>query len=387
MSGRLLAIAAALAVLSAAIGATAAYLLRDSEPAPPPAAVVVAATPAPSQEPESQPAAVETSPQPEPEEPPAVRQAQAQESQPEPEPEPQPAPQQAVQDVQQPEPQQQAIVSAAPLLTLTPTILTQGEAVSVLVEASDQGVTAAAATVNGRSWSLSETSDGLWWGIVAIPRDAASGVRELVVDLYGAGGWLSAASATLTVLESGAPLEDIVLGGDGTGEPLDPAEVQRDHDVRFVDHVEVTGPPLWDGPWILPVEGEVTGVFGAPRSYDGVRSEQWHHGHDIAAQHGDPLVAPAHGVVVWTGEIVLHGIGVIINHGAGVYSGYWHMSLVVVEPGTEVAPGDWLGNIGTTGLSTGPHLHWEVIIQGIDVDPIQWTTQAQPPLPHTLSPS
>ena len=143
----------------------------------------------------------------------------------------------------------------------------------------------------------------------------------------------------------------------------------------------MTGPPRWDGLWILPVEGEVTGVFGAKRSYDGVVGDEWHHGHDIAAQHGDPLVAPAPGTVVWTGELVLHGMGVIIDHGAGVYSGYWHMSLIAVREGFELAAGDWLGNIGTTGLSTGPHLHWEVIVQGVDVDPVQWLGEERPPLP------
>ena len=74
-------------------------------------------------------------------------------------------------------------------------------------------------------------------------------------------------------------------------------------------------------------------------------------------------------------------MGVIIDHGAGVYSGYWHMSLIGVREAVEVAPGDYLGNIGTTGLSTGPHLHWEVIVQGIDVDPLQWTGNDRPSVP------
>ncbi len=265
--------------------------------------------------------------------------------------------------------------------SISPGTIAQGESFAVTVEA--ENATAVAVTLLRRSWSLSEVAPGIWWVIVPVPRDSEIGATELVIDLYGEGGvWLDAITSQLVVLANAAPFEEITLGG--TGPSPDPAEVARDIAVRFEQHTAVTGPPRWSGPWILPVEGEVSGVFGSQRSYDGVPSDQWHHGHDIAAQHGDPILAPAPGTVVWTGDLVLHGTGVIIDHGAGVYSGYWHMSLIAVRAGVEVEPGDYLGNIGTTGLSTGPHLHWEVIIQGIDVDPVQWTTGDQPPLPSVL---
>ncbi|MXX80016.1 MAG: peptidoglycan DD-metalloendopeptidase family protein [Chloroflexi bacterium] len=268
-----------------------------------------------------------------------------------------------------------------PLVRLSPEVIRQGESFSLTVEHAD--AFSVVATVGNRTWNLQRVDETAWWGIVAVPRDAPNGVALLVVDLYSEGGvWLDSLSATVLVLASPAPLEEIILGGSGVA--ASPEEVQRDHDVRFVEHVAVSGPPRWLGRWILPVEGEVTGVFGARRSYDGVMSDQWHHGHDIAAHHGDPIVAPAPGRVVWTGDLAIHGIGVMLDHGAGVYSGYWHMSLIAVHPGDEVDSGDWLGNIGTTGLSTGPHLHWEVIVQGVDVDPVQWTRDDGPALPMLL---
>ena len=85
--------------------------------------------------------------------------------------------------------------------------------------------------------------------------------------------------------------------------------------------------------------------------------------------------------MAWTGELALHGVGVILDHGAGVYSGYWHLSLIAVNVDDELAAGDWLGNIGVTGLTTGPHLHWEVIVRGQDVDPLQWLGPRRPRLP------
>lgn len=297
----------------------------------------------------------------------------------------QPAPEQPEQDAAQPEAQSeqsQADLQTDPeqrlVASITPDLLTQGEAFALTVE-TDQA-TAVAATIGTRSWNLIEAEPGLWWAIIAIPRDTDTGSTDVVIDLYGDGGaWLRSITSSFVVLASAAPFEEVVLGG--TGIVADPAAVQHDHDVRFVHNVSVSGPARWQGPWILPAQGEVTGVFGSKRSYDGVPSDGWHHGHDIAADHGDPIVAPAHGTIVWTGELAIHGNGVIIDHGAGVYSGYWHMSLIAVRESMEVAPGDWLGNIGTTGLSTGPHLHWEVIIQGVDVDPIQWLGEDQPPLP------
>ena len=278
-----------------------------------------------------------------------------------------------------PEPEPQVVVS------VTPNQLTQGEAFALTV-ATDavEEVEAVAVTAGGRSWNLTEVEPGDWWGIVAIPRDWRTGQTEIVVDLHEKNGvWLNSAAASLLVLANTAPLEEIVLGGAGVA--ADAAAIQRDHDVRFVDHVGVSGPPRWSGPWLIPVVGEVSGVFGSRRTYDGVPGDSWHHGHDIAANQGDPIVAPAAGVVVWTGELIVHGIGVIIDHGAGVYSGYWHMSLIAVREGMEVAPGDWIGNIGSTGLSTGPHLHWEVIVQGIDVDPVQWLGSDQPPTPRAFN--
>ena len=405
MSGRLLTLVLVLAVISAAVGAGIAFLLRPSDDAAQAvASVAVVATtdsesdavqdaaqePTTAQSSETEQAASQEQPQPSATETSeAVQSAVAEQEVSQQVEQPEQAEQAVAEPIEQDDAQQEveseeatqaAQVEPEPrfVATIAPDTLTQGEAMALTVESDE--ATVVAATVGSRSWNLSEVAPGVWWAVIAIPRDAEAGASEVVIDLYGEGGaWLRSLSESFVVLASTAPFEAIILGGSGPA--LDPVEVQRDVNVRFVEHTAVTGPPRWDGPWILPVEGEVTGVFGAKRSYDGVVGDEWHHGHDIAAQHGDPLVAPAPGTVVWTGELVLHGMGVIIDHGAGVYSGYWHMSLIAVREGFELEAGDWLGNIGTTGLSTGPHLHWEVIVQGVDVDPVQWLGEERPPLP------
>lgn len=206
------------------------------------------------------------------------------------------------------------------------------------------------------------------------------GTYEVEIDLYDLDErWLGTERASFEVVDAGVPIEEIVISESIVAAVYrDPVEVQRDHDVRFIEYVTVTGPPRWSGAWLRPVEGVDSGVFGAARSYNGAPPASWHHGHDIAAPQGAPVVASAPGRVVWTGELALHGLGVIVDHGAGVYSGYWHLSAITAEEGAEVVAGDRLGDIGSTGLSTGPHLHWEVIVHGRDVDPLQFVGDQRP---------
>lgn len=184
--------------------------------------------------------------------------------------------------------------------------------------------------------------------------------------------------AGFEVVDDGTGIEEITLDPE-TAALLAPELVAIDNNTRFVQYTSVSGPPLWQGAWRLPVQGEVVGLFGVLRSYNGAPANDWHHGHDIAADAGAPVVAPAAGVVVFAAELPVHGIGVIIDHGAGVYSGYWHMSELRTEVGARLDAGDAVGAIGTTGLSTGPHLHWEVIVHGRDVNPVQWLDAALSP--------
>ncbi len=115
----------------------------------------------------------------------------------------------------------------------------------------------------------------------------------------------------------------------------------------------------WQQRWIWPVIGRISGVYGSQRVLGGVPHSP-HNGVDIAAPSGTPIVAPADGVVVLAGppQFSLEGNLVIIDHGMGVNSAYLHLSRVDVRPGDRVRRGQCIGAVGTTGRSTGPHLHW-----------------------------
>ena len=128
--------------------------------------------------------------------------------------------------------------------------------------------------------------------------------------------------------------------------------------------------PRWlgDGAFIQPNEGKVFPNFGQRRIYnDAPRST--HAGVDIAAPQGDPIRAANAGKVVLASHLYLSGNAVIIDHGLGVFSFYGHMSKLLVKRGQAVRKGDIIGKCGTTGRSTGPHLHWAVRVFDSRVDP------------------
>jgi len=124
----------------------------------------------------------------------------------------------------------------------------------------------------------------------------------------------------------------------------------------------------WKGAFAEPVSGEVSTVFAARRSYDGGPVSGSHEGIDIAVPLGTAVRASAAGTVAWTGELPDRGEGVIIDHGLGLFTGYYHLSEIDAKAGQSVGKGDVIGLVGTTGFSTGPHVHWEVVIGETNVD-------------------
>ena len=139
---------------------------------------------------------------------------------------------------------------------------------------------------------------------------------------------------------------------------------------------------LWDGKFSLPVDPVFTGCYsswyGARRSYNGSAYDYVHTGQDICGQVGDPIYAAAAGVVVYTGELTVRGNATMIDHGWGVYTAYMHQSEILVNVGDRVEAGQLIGRVGNTGRVEGPHLHFEVIVGGVQVDPLQWLDQVFP---------
>ncbi len=123
------------------------------------------------------------------------------------------------------------------------------------------------------------------------------------------------------------------------------------------------------GGFIRPVSGRITSGFGM-RYHPILRKTKLHTGVDIAAPSGTPIRAAAAGTVIIAGWMDAYGYTVAIDHGGGVSTLYAHCSSVSVRVGQEVSQGQVIGRVGSTGWSTGPHLHWEVRRNGQPVDPL-----------------
>jgi len=125
--------------------------------------------------------------------------------------------------------------------------------------------------------------------------------------------------------------------------------------------------------WIVPVDYKyITSRFGDRRKYeyqDGATARAIHSGVDFAASTGTPVVAPGGGMVKMAKERIISGYTVVIEHLPGLYSIYFHLDSLSVAKGARVDRGDTIGTVGMTGLATGPHLHWEVRVHGVAIDP------------------
>ena len=146
----------------------------------------------------------------------------------------------------------------------------------------------------------------------------------------------------------------------------------------------VTPEQLWHGVFESPVAPSPCGytdTFGHRRSYNGSPYNYFHTGLDFCYNYNNEIneiYAPADGVVVFAGPVIVRGNAVMIDHGLGVYSGYMHQEKILVEVGDRIETGQVIGIVGETGRVNGPHLHLEIWAGGVQVDPLDWLERAYP---------
>jgi len=150
-------------------------------------------------------------------------------------------------------------------------------------------------------------------------------------------------------------------------------------DKKVLDKALLTdGPPLWLGPFLPPSLGRLSTPFGAPRLYLPGEYRWFHKGMDFAMPVGTTLCAAQDGVVALAADLKAFGKVVVLSHGCGLSSTCMHMSRLDVKAGDKVSRGQALGLSGSEGISTGPHLHFQMNLRGFPVDPLEWL-QFPPP--------
>lgn len=209
--------------------------------------------------------------------------------------------------------------------------------------------------------------DGSWMTFVPIRPETAAGGHTLRLT-YRHGGQEQRLARRVEVQRVQFPVQRLRMSP-GTASLYSYPGVEKENALVSGAVRTLSDRRLWRGNWALPVKGRLSTPYGVRRLRNG-RAVGRHRGLDIAAPKGTPILAPAHGKVVLAGMYRKHGGTVVLDHGQGVTSMYLHMSAIQVKKGQTVLRGARLGKVGSTGVSTGPHLHWSVYAQGQSLQPM-----------------
>jgi murein DD-endopeptidase MepM/ murein hydrolase activator NlpD len=150
--------------------------------------------------------------------------------------------------------------------------------------------------------------------------------------------------------------------------PAIQARIEEDRAAFARAFSQPPAPPLFTARFAPPRKARVTAGYGEERTFNATRPSQ-HYGQDLAGKVGAPVVAANAGEVVLARDCWASGSSVILWHGAGIYTTYFHLSKMLVKPGERVARGQRIGLVGRSGRVNGPHLHWGVRIGDLYVDP------------------
>ena len=257
---------------------------------------------------------------------------------------------------------------------IRPLPIIQGFTTSIYVENLLNGLPSG--RLAGQPLRFTPYEDG-YIALVGLDAFAETGLQSL--ELLGSGSRPWTPFRQTVRVQSGGYGQQLITIPDDLNYLLAP-EIRASEDaILGTIYSQFSETQQWEGLFTLPVTSTiVTAPYGDARSYNGGPFEIFHTGVDLGGSIGTPILAPANGTVVFTDTMDLHGNIVVIDHGLGVMSAYFHLSEFFVNAGDVVTVGQPVGAGGNTGLSSGPHLHWELRVNNVAVDGRQWT---QAPFP------
>lgn len=254
------------------------------------------------------------------------------------------------------------LLSASPALTVAPPAARPGDAVLLRVALSSS---APQGTLAGRALHFWRTGQGEYWALSALPIETRVGTARALVQADG-----SSLSAPLEVVEPGFTIHALTLDKKYVEPPRSVEKrIADDHQAFVVAFSRPFAPPLFQTGFDWPRRAPTSGRFGDQRVLNG-KKPSVHYGLDITGPRGAPVAASNDGVVAIARNAYLSGNTVVIWHGAGIYTAYFHLDRMAVKTGERVARGEVIGALGATGRATGPHLHWGVKVDGLYIDPM-----------------
>jgi murein DD-endopeptidase MepM/ murein hydrolase activator NlpD len=255
-----------------------------------------------------------------------------------------------------------AAASANPALLLAPSAARPGDAVLVRVTGADRR-SAPTGALGGRPLTFWRAREE-WRALSALPIETPAGELSAQVDAGGA-----RLAATLRIVEPGFPSRALSIPPRYVEPPPEVrARIAADRAAFAAAYDRAFAPPRFGARFGWPRRAGTSGRFGDRRVVNGDK-ETVHYGLDLQGARGASVAAAGDGEVVLARDAYMSGRTVVLSHGAGVYTLYFHLDRIEVRAGQSVRRGQRIGRVGSTGRSTGPHLHWSARVDGLLVDP------------------
>ena len=260
-------------------------------------------------------------------------------------------------------------------IDISPLPLVQGHTVEIKLQSS-QSLTLSGSLL-GRDLHFFPSGDNSFVALTGVYALQNPGPYPLDLKIQSGSSSSYALEQNLLVVSGNYPQDPHLTVDPAT---LDPKVTGPDDAQVATAAAPITPTKLWNGKFLVPGYDPnwITSGFGDRRYYNDDPTLHFHSGLDYGGGVGLPVKAAAAGVVVFTGFQVVRGNATIINHGWGVYTAYYHQSKINVKVGDTVTPGEVIGLYGATGRVTGPHLHFEVWVNDIQVSPYDWLGKVFP---------
>ncbi|MBD2293328.1 M23 family metallopeptidase [Anabaena sphaerica FACHB-251] len=245
-----------------------------------------------------------------------------------------------------------------------------GDTISVLIEADSQEIPSnPTVTVGEKTYPAFEIAPNKYRSFIPTTPLEKAGVRKVTVT----GNGQEQRNLAVYVGDRKFPVQRINLPPGKAGVRATEYELKRAKEFKALQTPE----KYWNGVFLRPNKGRMTTTYGVRRYYNGkFANDYYHRGLDYAGASGSAVIAPAAGKVALVGTVSqgfrVHGNVVGIDHGQGVTSIFMHLSRINVKEGDIVKAGQLIGAVGSTGASTGPHLHWGLYVNGQSIDPTSW---------------
>jgi len=266
-----------------------------------------------------------------------------------------------------------AQTASRPTLAVTPVQPAPGAIARLSLRAgAGESIADVRGTLSGEPLHFVRVTGGAWHALGGVPVDASRSVTARV-EVRNTDGTVDSVRLAIAVPPPPKRRTEPLAVDTAFTAPPDPERIARiereNRRAREVGKQSHETPVLWTSSFLRPRQSVITSMFGSGRVFNGQLSAR-HLGVDFRGAIGDTVRAANRGVVAVVDSFVLAGNVIYIDHGAGVVTGYFHLSKQLVQPGDTVRRGQVIGLVGQSGRVTGPHLHWAARYGEVTVNPL-----------------